>query len=386
MSPHSFLFLVANTPWVYALAEALGNEYPTHATRFYDWLNYRRLRPTWNKSDASQLVRSLKVLPPGYVGRLEPLFRPFLQWQVQQWACQLQSAAGVTPWVVVPYPFSAPWVRHLPADRLIYYNLDDYVHYQPSRKAQILAQEAELVERSRLTLCLSQFQVEALQKRYPHRAETIYHFPLGVTENFINPDVGRSPEPNTIGYIGNLIDRVDWQLVYEVARACPDLTFVFVGGLNDFPGDTQPQPWKTERAKALALPNVRHIEKVPQSEVTRYYWSFAVNWIPYDIRHTFNLASCPTKVMDGIASGRPVLSTDVPECRLYPDWIWVFHSVEEAIALLRQQLAEAATSGGTAKQRQQQQFALQQTWQHRANTLVSLLSQYQHGFDALRIR
>lgn len=373
MFPHSFLFLVANTPWVYALAEALGTEYPTHATRFYDWLNYGRLRPTWNQTASSQLMRSLKVLPPGYVGHLEPLFRPYLQWQVQQWSCQLQSTAGVFPWVVVPYPFSAPWVRHLPSDRLIYYNLDDYSHYQPSRKPQIFAQEAELVERSPLTLCLSQFQVETLQKRYPHRAAMIHHFPLGVAEDFINPDIGRAPETNTVGYIGNLIDRVDWQLIYQVAHACPDLTFVFVGGLHDFSGDTQSQPWKTERAKALALSNVRHIEKVAQSEVARYYWSFAVNWIPYDIHHSFNLASCPTKVMDGIASSRPVLSTNIPECRLYPEWIRVFYSVEEAITLLRQQLTEAATATGQEKQQQQRQFALQQTWQHRAKTLVSLL-------------
>ena len=375
MSLHSFLFLVANTPWVYALAEALGTEYPTHATRFYDWRNYRRLRPTWNKPASSQLVRSLKVLPPGYVGHLEPLFRQYLQWQVKQWSRRLQSTAGVAPWVVVPYPFSAPWVRHLPSDRLIYYNLDDYVHYQPARTAQILAQEAELIERSPLTLCLSQFQVEALQKRYPHRAAAIHHFPLGVAEDFINPEVGRSPEPNTIGYIGNLIDRVDWHLVYQVAHACPDLTFVFVGGMDGFAGDVKKPTWKTERAKVLELPNVRHIEKVPQSEVTRYYWSFAVNWIPYDIHHTFNLASCPTKVMDGIASGRPILSTDIPECWLYPDWIRIFHSAEEAVTLLRQQLNEATTAVGQEKQRQQQQFALQQTWQHRAKTLVSLLKQ-----------
>lgn len=374
MSSHSFLFLVANTPWVYALAEALGTEYLTHATRFYDWRNYRRLRPTWDTPASSQLVRSLKVLPPGYVGRLELLFRPYLQWQVQQWYCHLQDTTGVAPWVVVPYPFSVPWVRHFPSDRLIYYNLDDYVHYQPARKNQILAREAELIGRSPLTLCLSRFQVEALQKRYADRAVTIHHFPLGVAENFINPDVGRSPEPNTVGYIGNLIDRVDWQLIYQVAHSCPDLTFVFVGGLNDFPGDTQLRPWKNERAKVLALPNVRHIEKVPQSEVTRYYWSFAVNWIPYDVHHTFNLASCPTKVMDGIASGRPVLSTNIPECWLYPDWITVFHSVEEAIALLRKQLNEVATTTGQEKQRQQYQFVLQQTWQHRAKTLVSLLS------------
>jgi teichuronic acid biosynthesis glycosyltransferase TuaH len=380
MSSYSFLFLVANTPWVYALAEALGTNYHTYATRFYDWRTSYLLRPTWEKPASLYLLRTLKVFPPGYVGRLESLFRPYMQWQVQQWHRSLYAIAGTRPWIIVPYPFSVSWVRHLPSDRLIYYNLDDYVHYQPSRKAQILAQEAELLERAALTLCLSQFQVEALQKRYPHKADKIHHFPLGVADNFINPEIGQSPEPNTVGYIGNLTDRIDWQLVYQIANACQDLTFVFVGGLNDVPADTQPNLWKTLRAKTLALPNVRHIDKVPQSEVIRYYWSFAVNWIPYDIQHTFNQASCPTKVMDGIASGRPVISTDIPECRLYHEWITISHSVDDAVSLLRQKLHEAVTAAGQQIQINQYQFALHQTWEYRAETLVSLLDKSSKAF------
>ena len=374
MSQYSFLFLVANTPWVSALARVLGTDYPTHTTRFYDWLTYRRLRPKWNKPASSHLTRSLNVWPPGYVGKLEAFLRPCLQWQVQQWHRSLQKVSGVPPWVIAPYPYSAPWVRHLPSDHLIYYNLDDYVHYQPSRKAQILAQETELVERSALTLCLAKSQVETLQKRYPHRAKSIHHFPLGVSKDFINSDLERSPQPNTVGYVGNLIERVDWPLVYHVARACPDLTFVFVGGLDGFAGEVLNPRWKEERDKAIALPNVRHIGKVPQDEVTRYYWSFAINWIPYDIHHPFNQASCPTKVMDTIATGRPVLSTDIPECRLYPDWISIFHSVEDAIALLRQKLGQSSHRV-KPHQQLQHQFILQQTWQYRTKTLLSLLHQ-----------
>jgi hypothetical protein len=44
---------------------------------------------------------------------------------------------------------------------------------------------------------------------------------------------------------------------------------------------------------------------VPQEEVTRYYWSSAVNWVPYDLNHPFNQAACPTKIMDSLGSGRP---------------------------------------------------------------------------------
>ncbi len=369
----SFLFLVANTPWVYALAEALAANYPTHATRFYDQSNYKRLMPHWEPNPPEKLQRSLRVLPPGYVGQLEPLFRPYLQWQVQDWVHQLQSLSGVIPWIMVPYPHSATWVRHIASEQLIYYNLDDYVQYQPQREAKILAQEVELVNRSALTLCLAQTQVKTLQERYPERARAIHHFPLGVVDTFINPNPARSPESMTVGYIGNLSDRIDWQLVRRVAERCPEATFVFVGELDGQGVKDHLQTWKIKRSAALALDNVRHLGKVPQIQVCDYYWNFAVNWIPYDVSHPFNQASCPTKIMDGIASARPVISTDIPECRLYPDWITIFHSIEEAVQVIREYLTASETLASRQKREQQRHFAIQQTWQQRANTLCHRL-------------
>ncbi|MDJ0674825.1 MAG: glycosyltransferase [Calothrix sp. MO_167.B42] len=379
MDRQSFLFLVANTPWVYALAEALAQNHPTHATRFYDWKNYFRLRPTWSSSSTyshGNLQRTMRSLPPGYVGNLEVVFRPYLQWQVQNWFESLQKSSGASPWIIVPYPFSAPWVRNLPAERLIYYNLDEYIHYQPARKEKIMAQEAELVNRAAITLCIAQSQVETLGQRYPHQADKIHHFPLGVVQNFLNPEPEKLAEPMTVGYVGNLIERVDWKLVLQIAQGCPEVTFVFVGGLDDYAGEVSNPSWKVNRQAALSLPNVRHIGKVSQEQVTKYYWSFAINWIPYDVTHPFNQASCPTKVMDGIASGRPVISTDIPECRLYPDWIEIFDSTEQAIALIRQKLSTINTPELYQKSLQQLQFAQQQTWQARANTLATLLSRW----------
>jgi hypothetical protein len=125
----------------------------------------------------------------------------------------------------------------------------------------------------------------------------------------------------------------------------------------------------------LALPNVRHVGKVPQAQVTQYYWSFAVNWIPYTVTHPFNQAACPTKIMDGIASCRPVLSSDIPECRLYPEWITIFHSAQEAIAQLYKQLALEETADVRQKRLRQLEFAQQQIWSIRAQTLEHWVSQ-----------
>lgn len=377
MTNLSFLFLVANTPWVYALAESLARDFPTHTIRSYDWLNYRRLKPKWPSSNIPPyLQRTMQLLPPGYAGSLRTVFQPYLNGKVKHWCRSLEKESGTTPWVIVPYPFSAPWVRQISSERLIYYNLDEYIYYQPSRKEQILRQEAELVNRAKIILCIAQFQVEVLRQRYPHRAESIHHFPLGVVESYLNPEPDKLPEPMTVGYIGNLIERVNWQLVLQVAKTCPEVTFIFIGGLDGFAGDVNEEGWRANRQAVLSLPNVRHINEIPQEQVAQYYWSFAINWMPYDITHPFNQAACPTKVMDGIASGRPMLSTDIPECKLYPEWINVFHSPEEAVTIIRQQLSLIATQDAYYKSTQQLKFAVKQTWQARATTLVKWLAQY----------
>ena len=39
--------------------------------------------------------------------------------------------------------------------------------------------------------------------------------------------------------------------------------------------------------------------------------------MPYACDHPFNTACSPTKIMDGMGSGRPIVATSIPECRLY---------------------------------------------------------------------
>lgn len=364
-----FLFVGASTPWVYTLAERLAEDAAVHAVQFYDWRTYWKNEPTWPTDDPDAHVRrTLRVLPTGYAGRLEWLARPFMRWMIDRWRNDLRERGGGEPYVVVPYPYLAPWVRGVPDERLVYYNLDAYTLYRPERAERIRGQEAELVERAARTICLSERQAQAIQGRHPDRADRVEHFPLGVVEDFVNPSPERDPEPGTVGYVGNLDDRVDWRLVDEIVRQCSDLEFLFAGGLNGG-GASDRDEWRGERARALDRTNVTHLGRIPQQEVTEVYWCSAVNWIPYNPMHPFNEASCPTKVMDGIASGRPVVSTSVPECTLYPQWITIADGPDELAEILRRK----AKRPSSHSPRQQIQFARGNTWEHRAETLRRLL-------------
>lgn len=340
----------------------------------YDLGNFRRLRPHWPEGKLpAGLRRAFWVLPPGYAGSLAPIFAPLLRWRL---ACaRSEVGENGTPWVVVPYPWFHRATYDVPAGRLIYYNLDDYPLYQPVRSAVIQQQEEELLCRAALTICLSQRQVKSLQARVSvDRAERIRHLPLGVVEGYLNPFPDRVPMARTVGYVGNLIDRVDWRLVRETARAMPDVEFIFVGGLEGSGGGGSRPGWEAERAAALALPNVRRIGPVRQEEVPGYYWSFGVNWIPYATDHAFNQAACPTKIMDGLASGRPVVGTDLPELRLYPEWITIARDAADMVAVLSQRLTTSSDAADVTRAASQVNFARGHTWAQRAGTLDAWLA------------
>ncbi len=288
---------------------------------------------------------------------------------VDGWRSQCLLATGQDPFVICPYPFLASWVRDVPNNKLIYYNLDDYTLYRPTRADQIRNQEAEIISRAYRVLCLSRYQTEALRTQYPDRSNKILHFPLGVQESFLLCNSSTPPDANTVGYVGNLTDRVDWRFVADVVEGCPDTKFIFVGAA-DSEGKRDSQ-WRKTRAEVLDRVNVQHIGSVKQEDVVRYYWSFAINWMPYDVSHPFNVASCPTKIMDGLASGRPFISTAVPETELYPERIHLARSAGEAIeligALLRGRIQHDVQS--------QLKFASAHTWLNRASELEILLSE-----------
>lgn len=364
----SFLFLSTNTPWVYALAQALSVHASVTAVRFYDWANYRRIKPQWPE-ETSDVRRLTVTLPSGYAGRLEPLFRRTLRGIISRERAHLRCEAATEPIVVCPYPYLAPWIRSVPDQNLVYYNLDDYALYDLSRAKRTACLESELIRRARLSLCLSLHQVETLRTRHPGVTSRIKHFPLGVVDDFLNPEPSRDPLERTVGYVGNLSDRVDWTLVGRVATLVPEVTFHFIGKLEGSEGGTDATAWEEARKKALMLANVVFEGPVPQDRVREHYWRYAVNWMPYAINHPFNVASCPTKIMDALASGRPFISTDIPEVRLYPDRIAIAGGPEAAALAIRRAIT------GPHNATEQVAFATKHTWAQRAETFLSLIEE-----------
>ena len=92
---------------------------------------------------------------------------------------------------------------------------------------------------------------------------------------------------------------------------------------------------QSDRRRCLARTNVHALGWRDQHIIDQYNRSFDLGLIPYRTDHPFNIACCPTKIMDYMAAGRPVVATDLPECRLYADVFDVVSPDDFATAVSR---------------------------------------------------
>jgi glycosyltransferase involved in cell wall biosynthesis len=210
-----------------------------------------------------------------------------------------------------------------------------------------------MVRSADLTVCVARLRADELRAAVPEAAGRIHHIPHGAPTPFLAArpldrpgeppvDIADLPRP-LLGYIGSMEDRVDWELMDRLSLEFPRASIVVLGRT----GSPVARPWWEHCARFLGRPNVHAIGWRPQEALSRYYQSFDVTLIPYRLDHPFNRACSPTKIMDAMGSGRPIVATAIPECRLHADR---FHVAENAGGFLEavRRILESGSDDGRA--------------------------------------
>ena len=117
--------------------------------------------------------------------------------------------------------------------------------------------------------------------------------------------------PNIV-YAGHLYDYKGIPTVLEAAKLLPSFWFHLVGGrLQDI-------VLQQERAQQLNLTNVTFHGLKPQSQVPPFLWHADVLLLPPSQHHPSAAWTSPLKLGEYLASGTPVVATDIPALR---DWV-----------------------------------------------------------------
>ena len=313
----------------------------------YPWSRACRLRRCGPAAWERQLV-----LPSGWMKRYPTLgMRPIAR-SIQGWWQTLPPR-----WrrgLVMSYPHYLYLHDQLRPDVSIYYNIDDYSLYWPRSADRIRELERATVLAADVTICVSRTRTDEIRSLVPEAADKIHHVPHGAPTPFLAKqplarpadapaDLSRLPRPY-LGYIGSLEDRVDWELMDGISEAFPDASIVVVGRVRD----PVAEPWWDHCSRFLARPNVHALGWRPQEALAHYYQAFDVCLIPYRIDHPFNRVCNPTKIMDAMGTGRPMVATAIPECRLHAERFHVVETGAEFIEAIRQILEHGSDDGRAA--------------------------------------
>ena len=296
-----------------------------------------------------KLWRRDLVLPSGWMKSYPALGMRPIRRTIDAW--RAGHAADAPLALVMTYPHYLHLRDQLRPDRLIYFNFDDYAQYWPRRARSIHALERRAVAEADLTVCASKLRCEELRRAVPDAADRIRHLPHGSPTPVVPEAPSERPAPVPVdlahlprpilGYVGSLEDRIDWDLLRRLADAFPAASIALIGRLSP----ASSGPWLADFRRCLARPNVHALGWRPQETIGSYNAAFDVCLIPYKADHPFNIACCPTKIMDYMATGRPIVSTALPECQLYGHLFDVAPDAEAFLAAVASILDSGSDDG-----------------------------------------
>jgi glycosyltransferase involved in cell wall biosynthesis len=250
------------------------------------------------------------------------------------------------PIVIVSNPVAAGVIGRLGESSSHYFCVDDYSHFKDSFRS-VKMMEQEVLEKVDSCFAVSDALV---QTRKPLNGKS-YFFPQGVDTVHFRPLNNTLPEKITsiqkpiVGFFGMIAPWIDLELIVHCARQYPSVSFVIIGR-------TSTDITLLSRAK-----NIYYLGEVPYSELPLYAQVFDVGIVPFII-NDLTIPSNPLKLLEYIAMGIPVVSTNLPEAKKFSDCVYIAQDSNQFIDLIGAALKEQSKE----KRKQRVELVQRYSW------------------------
>jgi glycosyltransferase involved in cell wall biosynthesis len=207
-------------------------------------------------------------------------------------------------WLFPPHPYLEELLERIPHRFALAQVQDDFSEFDPEHwlYAHALAQYPRIPSLVDLVFVASDHNEE----KFAGRGAPCERIELGVGREFLGtPSAPRwrdERRPPRLGYSGWIMPRTDLDLLDHLASCRPDWSLVLVG----------PQYRDTlDRSGLRKRANVTYLGEVPYEALPGLMQSFDVCLIPHrDMPYTRSMS--PLKLYQYLASGRPIVATDIP--------------------------------------------------------------------------
>ncbi len=276
-----------------------------------------RVARLWVRTDGAEFRRRLdesRRSLGGHPFEVEPgvrlaslMFESEMQPELRQRVRELfPAAARERPLVLWLYtPGVVDFIDLLGPDLVVYDVMDDLTAFRFAPK-RLRDQRRDLLERADLVFAGGPSLHAGVA---PARPDAVL-YPSGVDGNhFARARRGDLPMPAPLaplerpmaGYVGVIDERIDLALLDAAAAACPDRSWVLVGPVLKIEARTLPR-----------RPNIHFVGPAEYADLPAYLARFDVAIMPFAVNEATRSIS-PTKTLEYLAAGLPVVSTPIPD-------------------------------------------------------------------------
>ena len=258
-------------------------------------------RPKLRTADCDGVTRVWLVVPtlpgqPEFLGFDDPAATGYGDLVARLLADQGRPSAPDV-WLYTPMAFDL--AQSLQGGRLVYDVMDDLSAFQGASAGMSLRQRRAVTEADVVFTGGRSLHQAILAQR--HR--DVHLFPSGVDQrHYASSRALRQTHVNPVaGYVGVIDERIDLQLLAELAYRLPDWTVRVVGPVAKI------DPGMLPRAQ-----NIDYLGFTPYEQLPVVMAGFDVALMPFALNEATRSIS-PTKTLEYLAAGLPVVSTRVPD-------------------------------------------------------------------------
>ncbi|MBI4597721.1 MAG: hypothetical protein HY737_04880 [Candidatus Omnitrophica bacterium] len=283
-----------------------------------------------------------------------------IQLRVLLWALRMRRPIL---WVTLPTVKDVALALNRRAKCLVYYCVDNISQYAGADAYEVFLQETALQRAADLAFFVNEDLVE---ERRSYNAKTLY-LGHGVDfEHFAAAQHPVTPEPEDlrdiprpiVGYFG-LVRDLNLFLIRYLAERNPEISLVFLGEVA------------MDVSSLNALPNVYFLGRRPYETLPQYGKAFTCCGLYYQTGDGFNDYRNPKKLLEYLATGKPIVSVALRHLAFLQGLVAVAHSPREFNQQLQQALIDAPNA---AARLARMAYARQQTWDHIAARAASLIT------------
>jgi len=268
---------------------------------------------------------------------------------------------NVILWFVVPHP--APLQGQLGEQLSVYYCTDDYSDLPGVDREEIkrledqVARGADQVFVTATTMMESRKKLNPTTEYAPHGVD-FEHFQRASDPATVLPEGGKSLRRPVIGYFGSIAEWVDTDLFLYLAKARPEWTFLLIGLATVDVSELR-------KCSNIILTGPQPYEKLPE-----WAAAFDVALLPFRVNQ-LTIASNPLKLREYLATGKPVVSSSLPEVELFGDCVSIAHNPVEFIEKIENALTQDCAEAKQARTR----AVMGSTWEARLDEVLSTVEE-----------